>query len=72
MPMKAKTETAKKRDPGTGASVTTPEELHYAIQLTAYYFAERRNFEPGHELEDWLSAEAQVLAEAQAYRGMPA
>lgn len=26
----------------------------------AYYKAEARGFEPGHELEDWLSAEAEV------------
>jgi len=40
--------------------------VHEVIAVTAYYhLAERRNFEPGHELEDWLSAEAQVLADAQ-------
>lgn len=27
------------------------------IRLKAYDLAERRNFEPGHELEDWLWAE---------------
>jgi len=27
------------------------------IAEAAYYRAERRNFEPGHELEDWLEAE---------------
>ena len=26
----------------------------------AYYKAEARGFEPGHELEDWLAAEAEV------------
>jgi hypothetical protein len=26
----------------------------------AYYLAERRGFEPGHELEDWLAAEAEI------------
>ena len=26
----------------------------------AYYLAERRGFEPGHELEDWLAAEADI------------
>jgi Protein of unknown function (DUF2934) len=30
------------------------------IAVTAYYLAERRSFEPGHEEEDWLEAEAQV------------
>jgi len=26
----------------------------------AYYHAEHRGFEPGHELEDWLAAEAEI------------
>ena len=29
------------------------------IAEAAYYFAERRGFAPGHELEDWLRAEAE-------------
>jgi len=32
------------------------------IALAAYYRAQRRNFDPGHELEDWLEAEAEVNA----------
>lgn len=30
------------------------------IRTTAYLLAERRGFDPGHELEDWLAAEQQV------------
>jgi hypothetical protein len=30
------------------------------IAVTAYHLAESRNFQPGHEEEDWLSAEAQI------------
>jgi len=26
----------------------------------AYYLAERRGFEPGHELEDWVTAEGEI------------
>jgi hypothetical protein len=33
------------------------------IAVTAYAMAERRGFEPGHELEDWLNAEKQVQFE---------
>lgn len=33
------------------------------IAATAYAIAERRGFEPGHELEDWLKAEKQVQFE---------
>jgi hypothetical protein len=28
-------------------------------QVEAYFLAEKRNFEPGHELEDWAAAEQQ-------------
>lgn len=48
------------------------EGLRELIVVAAYYRAESRNFEPGHELEDWLDAEAQVLAQAQAMKGFPA
>jgi hypothetical protein len=29
------------------------------IAVTAYYKAQARGFQPGHELEDWLTAEAE-------------
>ena len=31
------------------------------IATAAYFIAAERNFEPGHELDDWLEAERQVL-----------
>jgi len=31
------------------------------ITLSTYYKAESRGYEPGHELQDWLEAEAEVL-----------
>jgi hypothetical protein len=33
---------------------------HEMIAQAAYFRAQRRGFEPGHELEDWLAAEAEV------------
>jgi Protein of unknown function (DUF2934) len=30
------------------------------IRLYAYYLAEHRGFAPGHEVEDWLTAERQL------------
>jgi hypothetical protein len=36
------------------------------IARAAYYRAERRNFAAGHELEDWLAAEAEVDRELAA------
>jgi hypothetical protein len=39
---------------------TTAEERRLMISQAAYYRAERRHFEPGHEVEDWLAAEREV------------
>ena len=36
-------------------------QVHPLIQEAAYYIAEERGFSPGHELEDWLKAKAQIL-----------
>ncbi len=33
---------------------------HALIAEHAYYLAEERQFEPGHELDDWLAAEKEV------------
>ena len=30
------------------------------IAEAAFYLAQRRNFEPGHEIEDWLTAEQSI------------
>jgi hypothetical protein len=40
----------------------TPQEREQMVAVAAYYRALKRNFEPGHELEDWLEAEAEVDA----------
>jgi hypothetical protein len=32
------------------------------VALAAYFIAEKRGFEPGHELDDWLAAEAQIAS----------
>ena len=36
------------------------DERRRLISESAYYRAERRGFEPGHEEEDWLEAEKDV------------
>jgi hypothetical protein len=36
------------------------ELRHRMIAETAYFRAKRRGFEPGHALDDWLAAEAEV------------
>jgi len=38
----------------------TPEELNRMIATAAYHRAEQRGFAAGHELEDWLAAEAEI------------
>jgi Protein of unknown function (DUF2934) len=38
----------------------TNEQRRELIAVTAYYLAEGRNFQPGHEDEDWLTAELQI------------
>lgn len=43
-------------------TVIPPEEREQLIARAAYFRAEKRGFEPGHELEDWLQAEAEVDA----------
>jgi hypothetical protein len=30
------------------------------IAEEAYFLAEKRQFEPGHEIDDWLTAEAEI------------
>lgn len=42
-----------------------PNGLHREIELRAYYRYCQRGCEPGGELQDWLTAEQEVLAERQ-------
>lgn len=39
----------------------TDEEIHALIAEAAYHRARERGFAPGHEQEDWIEAEAQVM-----------
>jgi hypothetical protein len=36
------------------------EKRHALIAEAAYLRSERRGFEPGHEVEDWLEAETEI------------
>jgi hypothetical protein len=42
------------------ATAHDPAQRHALIAEAAYYRAEQRRFEPGHELEDWLDAELDI------------
>jgi Protein of unknown function (DUF2934) len=51
-------------------STTAVTELHVAasqvdVALAAYFIAEKRGFEPGRELDDWLAAEAEITKSAE-------
>lgn len=53
--------------------IVSESERRRLIEQAAYLRAERRNFEPGHELEDWVAAEAEVdnrLSHARKLTGM--
>ena len=41
-------------------ATVSASERRAMIETAAYLHAERRGFEPGHEVEDWLAAEAEV------------
>jgi len=53
-----KTASAKKSPPRKSA--VKAEERYRQIAEAAYLIAERRGFEAGHELDDWLAAEIEV------------
>lgn len=35
-------------------------ERREMIETAAYFLAQKRGFEPGHELEDWFAAETEI------------
>jgi len=51
---------ARPADHGTNSPGVTPEERYKMIAHRAYLRAEKRGFAPGHEVDDWLRAEAEV------------
>jgi hypothetical protein len=44
------------------AAAPAPADLQRWIAEAAYFRAERRGFAPGGETEDWLAAEAEIMA----------
>jgi hypothetical protein len=44
----------------SGNSEITSEEYYKLVAEAAYYIAEQRGFAAGHDVEDWLQAEAEV------------
>ena len=61
---KPKTETKAKNDLSFGNNARaeiSQDELRKLVSEAAYYRAKQRGFTPGHEEEDWIQAEAEVL-----------
>lgn len=52
-------QTAPDREPMPEQTIA---EREAQIAIAAFYFAEARGFEPGHDLDDWLRAEEQIDA----------
>jgi len=50
---------------GEARATVVPINLDEEIRRLAYLLSERRGFEPGHETDDWLAAEHEIL---QRYR----
>lgn len=48
-------------DPEESGNMINPADRDARIAELAYYKAEGRAFEPGHELEDWLEAERELM-----------
>jgi hypothetical protein len=44
------------------AAVNAPGDADHRVKVAtaAYFIAEKRGFEPGHEIDDWLAAEAEI------------
>ena len=47
------------------------EQREAMIRDAAYYHAQRRGFAPGHDLDDWLSAEAEIDRISSASQDYP-
>jgi len=45
---------------------TSSEEARRQIAEAAYFRAKERGFAPGHELEDWIEAESEVMGRINA------
>lgn len=48
------------RTSGSSAPRLSAEEVYRLIQESAYFKAKARGFAPGHEVQDWIEAEAEV------------
>jgi len=57
---KATTTAPKKAAPKKKEVSVSPEHRYHMIATAAYFLAERRGFAGGYQMQDWISAEAQI------------
>jgi len=57
---KSTADKASRSQRAVGAALIDPQRRRALIAEAAYFRAERRGFESGHEAEDWLAAEVEV------------
>ncbi|OAI21068.1 hypothetical protein A1359_02655 [Methylomonas lenta] len=43
-------------------------DLHKRVSVNAYYRAEKRNFTPGHDEDDWQAAELEIARQFRRVR----
>lgn len=43
------------------SQIANTRNIKETINEFAYYRSEQRGFEPGHEMDDWLAAEKEIL-----------
>ncbi len=60
-PRKATPKPDSKAENNKARASYAPEEMRRQIEEAAYYRAKQRGFEPGHELDDWIEAESEVM-----------
>jgi hypothetical protein len=65
-PLKRETVAPAAGEAANAPSIPSEKELQEMIAQAAYYRAEKRGFAGGAEAEDWLQAEAEVLAKMRA------
>lgn len=60
-----------RKQPETKQAQNTPseQEVRARIAVAAYYLAERRGFNPGADMDDWLAAEAELLQKVRIEDG---
>jgi len=49
-----------------GSGAHSEAEIAGMIATAAYFYAEHRHFQPGHELDDWLTAERLIKGKLYA------